>query len=394
MNKKNWLIKNKNLLYALLIMPFLQPFIFNEYPVVDKVYLSLKILSAIVIFLLFFLKILYKKIHISKFIYFIFLYSFILIISTIFNHSSIERCTSYVIPIVCLILLTEMWMDIDSKKFLKFVGSIFSIYVIINLFTVIFCPVIFADFSETVSSRYYFLGEDNRFIFVMLPLIYVLVVRDLMNNNKINYSTILIYFICLLTLVYRWSVAAMIGVLLIGISLLLKKFKHLKLNIYHIYAIVAFIYTAIVVFKLHYKLLPLFDMLFNKRQTLESRYMLWDLCIGYIASNPIIGYGIQTIEVLKSKFIVSHSHNMFLQFTYETGFVGLIIYIALFLLVGKSIYKCENKNITNFSAVVIFVILLLGIFDTLNHSYLFLLLFLIYKINNDYKKANGGVNND
>ena len=140
------------------------------------------------------------------------------------------------------------------------------------------------------------------------------------------------------------------------------------------------LYISIIVFKLHYKMLPIFEALFNKRQTLESRYMLWNLCINYISKSPIIGYGIQTIEVLKTKFIVSHAHNMFLQFTYESGLIGLFLYLTLFFIVGRSIYKCKNKQISKISAFTVLILLLLGIFDTLNHAYIFLLLFIIYKI--------------
>lgn len=384
MQNKKLLIKKINILYTILILPFLQPLMFKEYKSMDDIYIMLKIISSICIILIFCFKFLKGKIKITKFTGITFLYLSILFISTILNKASINRCISYILPIFSLYLLGEIWIDYDMKVFLNIIGNILSMYIVINLITVIVSPML-NGFSEKLMAKYFFLGEDNRFIFVMLPLMSILGIYDYLYKNKISQKTKLVYLICLITLTYRWSVSAMVAILLLGLlnNLMIKHKNNLYkyFNIKYIYIVLLLIYIAIVVFKLQYKLLDVFELMFNKRQTIESRYMLWEWCFSYISKKPILGYGIEEILVLKSKFLVNHCHNMFFQITYETGILGLISYLLLFYELGKKIMNSKNnKNIAKYSTIIIFIMLMLGMFDTLNHAYFFFMMFIIYKV--------------
>ena len=383
MQNKKLLIKKRNILYTILILPFLQPLMFKEYKSIDDLYIILKIISSIDIILIFCFKFFKEKIKITKFTDITFLYLGILFISTILNKASINRCISYILPIFSLYLLEEIWIDYNMKDFLSIIGNILSIYIVINLITVIVSPML-DGFSETLMSKYFFLGEDNRFIFVILPLMCILGIYDYLYKNKISKKTKLVYLICLITLTYRWSVAAMVAILMLGLlnNLMIKHKNNLYkyFNIKYIYILLSLIYIAIVVFKLQYKLLDVFELMFNKRQTIESRYMLWEWCFNYISKKPILGYGIEEILVLKSKFLVNHCHNMFFQITYETGVLGLISYLLLFYELGKKIMNSKNKDIAKYSTIIIFIMLMLGMFDTLNHAYFFFMMFIIYKV--------------
>lgn len=383
MQNKKLLIKKRNILYTILILPFLQPLMFKEYKSIDDLYIILKIISSIDIILIFCFKFFKEKIKITKFTDITFLYLGILFISTILNKASINRCISYILPIFSLYLLGEIWIDYNMKDFLSIIGNILSIYIVINLITVIVSPML-DGFSETLMSKYFFLGEDNRFIFVILPLMCILGIYDYLYKNKISKKTKLVYLICLITLTYRWSVAAMVAILMLGLlnNLMIKHKNNLYkyFNIKYIYILLSLIYIAIVVFKLQYKLLDVFELMFNKRQTIESRYMLWEWCFNYISKKPILGYGIEEILVLKSKFLVNHCHNMFFQITYETGVLGLISYLLLFYELGKKIMNSKNKDIAKYSTIIIFIMLMLGMFDTLNHAYFFFMMFIIYKV--------------
>lgn len=376
-------ISKQSFLFTILILPFLQPLIFNEYENIDKIYMMCKLISSFAILVLFCLKFFKGKVKVSKFLIITFAYLLILLLSTILNKASINRCLSYILPIFSLYLLSEMWIEFNMKNFLKVLGNILSIYIVINFITVIFIPM-FMQKANLEASRYFFLGEDNRFIFVMLPLISILGLNDYLYIGKISRKTKFIYLICLITLIYRWSVGAMVSLFLFGVlNVLLIRYKNNMLkffNIKFVYGLFIFIYISIVIFNLHYQLLDLFEIWFNKRQTVESRYMLWEWCFKYIENKPLLGYGIEEILILKSKFLVNHCHNMFFQITYETGYIGLITYIMLFYVLGRKIKICKNENISKYSTIIIFIMLILGLFDTLNHSYLFLMMFIIYSV--------------
>ena len=384
MNNKNKSNLKRSILYTILILPFLQPLMLNEYSNIDDIYMVLKLISSFCIVLIFCFKFFKGRVKVTKFTIITFLYLSILLISTLWNKASINRCLSYILPIFSLYLLGEIWSDFDLENFLKVIGNILSIYILINFFTVIISSLAIEGFSDELMAKYFFLGEDNRFIFVMLPSICVLGLYDYLYKNTISKKTKMVYSVCLITLAYRWSVAAMVAILILGIlnNLLIKHKNSFSkyFDIKYIYIIFLMIYIAIVIFKVQYRLLDLFELLFHKRQTIESRYMLWEWCFNYINKKPILGYGIEEILILKSKFLVNHCHNMFFQITYETGGLGLISYLLLLYEIGKKILKSEKQNIAKFSTIIVFLMLILGMFDSLNHAYFFFMLFIIYKV--------------
>ncbi len=365
-------------LFTLLIIPFLQPLIVNTIEPLDKIYLVLKIICAIIILLLFIMRGKFTKLIIA-----IATYCVLLCVSTLLNSGEIVRCFSYIVPIASLVMLCDMWMDLDSKSFFKNISVVFSIYILFNLITVISSSLLYDKlYLQHNMNKLYFLGEDNRFIFVILPLIYFLLVNPTFGKKKsIRY---LIYCICLFTLIYVWSVGAMVCTLFFGIMYYLFVIKKIKirtfLNSLTVFLFILASNISLIIFKCYNLFTDLFKNLFNKSQTLESRYMLWDRGVSYIKQKPIFGYGIEKIEILKDKFIVNHTHNALLQIIYESGFLGFLIFLIILFIILKSINGCSNEKIKYTSLISIFIMFLLGLFDSLNHAYFFLMLYSIYKI--------------
>ena len=86
----------------------------------------------------------------------------------------------------------------------------------------------------------------------------------------------------------------------------------------------------------HLRVLDLFAKLlrsFNRNTTLSGRTYIWDSAIHAIQNNWLLGYGIQSPEVLKATFIgFSHPHNLLISILYYGGIVGLILFgMCLFI---------------------------------------------------------------
>jgi tetratricopeptide (TPR) repeat protein len=102
----------------------------------------------------------------------------------------------------------------------------------------------------------------------------------------------------------------------------------------------------------------------NTQSESGSRIALWNDAISFIKENPIFGCGIgnwKIYSVVYSKFrdndfvVPYHSHNDFLEITTETGLLGGILYISLFIVSGILILNIllQAKNLeTNLIAIV------------------------------------------
>ena len=95
-----------------------------------------------------------------------------------------------------------------------------------------------------------------------------------------------------------------------------------------------------------------------------SRISLWNDALLSIKQNPILGCGIgnwKINSVVYSKYrdndfvVPYHSHNDFLEITAETGFIGGLLYLSIFIISGLFILKIffkTKKTETNLIAVV------------------------------------------
>ncbi|MDM8203643.1 O-antigen ligase family protein [Faecalicoccus acidiformans] len=368
---------NKSKLYFVLIIPFFQPLIFNSYTVFDTLFLILKIVSSLIIVSIYVTDLIHAK-DIKKPVFLVFLLQIILFLSTLFNNGSISRYFSQCVPIVSVCMLTELWICNDKYTFLEYVSKLLGLFILINFLTVFFVnPILQINNTHLSMDSVFFLGEDNRFIFVMLPFIYYsfLYSEKYSRYRKIFY---LMYILIFVTLLYRWSVAALVIVaalpLLYYMNQLALRVISVRLEYYVINILYLVLSLSFFLFKLQYSLLPFFNIVFQKMQTLESRFMLWDIALNHISNHPFIGEGVQSIQSLTSIFLVAHPHNTILTILFESGFLGLILIVFLFYLIEKKVSAVKNIKFKSASMAILISFLLLSIFDSLNHMYFYMLL--------------------
>ena len=97
-------------------------------------------------------------------------------------------------------------------------------------------------------------------------------------------------------------------------------------------------------------------MRFSENITTETasnseRMKLINIGIEEFKSNPILGIGIGNYnvyaqEVLNYNFRSDNltTHNIYLELLAETGIIGFILFISIYVLIGKEVLKLKNRN--------------------------------------------------
>lgn len=89
-----------------------------------------------------------------------------------------------------------------------------------------------------------------------------------------------------------------------------------------------------------------------------SRGILWRYGIKYIAESPVIGYGLEVIQIKYHKDCVNQSrpHNILIQFGVASGIIGIMLYISfIFIILYRSLKKV--KELDNNSICLLFIVI-------------------------------------
>ena len=110
--------------------------------------------------------------------------------------------------------------------------------------------------------------------------------------------------------------------------------------------------------------------------TVRIRYALWQAGWRMWLDNPIMGVGIGNFpnnlskyasDLLPFRYLADGAHNMYVAVLSETGLIGLIFFVSMFLFSLKDLSKSsnsENGKIANFArlwSLIIMLVLLAGI---------------------------------
>ncbi len=92
----------------------------------------------------------------------------------------------------------------------------------------------------------------------------------------------------------------------------------------------------------------------------SSRSGIWKPALTIMGESPILGHGLASFSTLYSEqnltppgFTTSHAHNLFLQILVQSGFVGMILVLAMIFLLAKDLIltarKLPQKNVPNYA---------------------------------------------
>lgn len=161
----------------------------------------------------------------------------------------------------------------------------------------------------------------------------------------------------------RASAVAVVGAILVLVFIFIfSKIKNLKLKknlSYGLFfiSLVSLIFAAGSLFSKDGALRQ-----FYLSQATSARLLVWDVSDKLIAERPLLGWGTENFEKtfelnydsrsLEEKYgneaWFDRAHNIFIDQTFDNGFIGLVLYILVFIILGLSllyvIFNSKNEN--------------------------------------------------
>lgn len=356
-----------------IILPFVKPAaeLTGDFDVIFDLW---KLFAALLIFVGC-VKTLHKASHI---LYWIIGLQVIMLLSTVINVADFKAAIVQVISVICICMYFDYFMRVDSYKA---ISSIMLPLVFMSILTAISMFVFYPDGMYLVGDestgdviRQNFLwGFDNSSIFNFIPGMFLLGLHSFLVNKKPTYIKSLIVFLFIsLAFLYVFSVSAFLGcfaILFAFVFLYLKKNSIKVFTTRNLIILVIVLSLILLIGNDKLTILIYFSKLTDKFNSLKYRFIIWDSVIYWWKQSPILGYGIEDKMLLTGKINLDHPHNYFMDVLYRAGLLGITTISVVFINLMKG--KWKDSHLNAFSAVVIFVLLLIAQFDFYNDHYLF-----------------------
>lgn len=236
---------------------------------------------------------------------------------------------------------------------------------------------------------------------VFVGLIYAKTLFD-GKNKWVNYAFITL---CSVTIMFAGSRTSLIGIL--GVIVLLPLFtgKYRDIDLSKAFKFLAL--CGVLIGLLYYYMMSnpalyarfTFDE--STTTSIDRRVYVWEALWNHvIPEHPFlgIGYGIQNVRYAVKPYVamVFHSHNMLLAILSETGIVGLVLYLILFIYLIRKILNHKNIYVTMaFSVILVGFIIGIGE-ETINRRWFWLAigLVLFYLQNENIKQEDRLIENE
>ena len=297
------------------------------------------------------------------------------LVSTLINKANFIDALgdSAAIIVICFIIETLL-LKYGTKKALKPIAIIFIIFSFINFAHVLY------KFDGTDINNNFLLGMDNRFIFYFLPMVCFSIIIDQNSNNKYKFLTFISFCISLLSLFYTRSIGALIGlVLLLVYYIVFIKFnKNIKIiNHKYVLLIILLLNVLILFLNIQYLFKEIIFLL-GKEPTFNGRIYLWEKGIKLFVNKPLLGYGVNKAFLIKYLFGYNHFHNIILNYLFEGGILLFSVFILMNITVSNKLIIYKNYKTTKILSACILISLFLGLVDTLDYAFFYVLYILAY----------------
>ncbi len=272
----------------------------------------------------------------------------VLIVSTI-HYSGIGpnlwKCLKYEWPIAAMILLIEQGARTKPQKMIRAFYHMYYINIVINfVLSMIFREGLFTEIDHEAQ---HWLGNENVFIVSMLAGLCCGYLDVLRRGKKITADYLILHVLCIMQLVWMWSVTSMLGIACYTALLALAWVVHsgwfYSLKLYSFLWVCAFFFFT--VFQLHKKTLKwLITGIFHKSVSLSKRTKLWRRILKRIRKRPILGYGVLSPDDFRKMTRYSnkhwvHAHNYILELLIRGGVMAVGVFAALVLWTSQELKK-------------------------------------------------------
>lgn len=210
------------------------------------------------------------------------------------------------------------------------------------------------------SQNWYFLTYDNDSIFYFLPIA-ALLLYYYYNFNKSALKVFILYIgFILYMFISKVAATALISMLLFTILVIYyiryetntnhnKKTK-IKLD-YKLSIYIGILFSIFMLSIVGGGLATKIGSYFGKDGSFSGRDRIWAAAMKLIKDRPIVGYGIEPLELVWNKLGQTHCHNIFLELLYTGGIIALIMFFLV-------VYMYRPKKNNTFSSYIFAVAML------------------------------------
>ena len=285
-----------------------------------------------------------------------FFYFWIVISTIIHNGEVIDSIKTALTAIGYISLVGYVFQQKNANDYLNVLSGILCCFAVLNLLTVVIFPkglYLIYGYNEGYSNPAYVFGHRNNAIEYLLPLIGLVLYRDICNGKK-KAELIFVIAVSVITSLLTWSVNALLCLAFVIVSFLFLSFKK---NLFFIRIPLLFLSSGIVSYlliikKIRTKYAYLITSILHKDITLSSRSVLWENGIEWIKKSLVFGYGFESRDVFFQKIgHMSSCHNYFLDFMYFGGSVLVLVIVVILILLSTNLAHYDNTIISRVSSI-------------------------------------------
>lgn len=349
------------------LFSFFRPTIFEKFEITNALFNGILILILLVCFV----DSIRRKVLPNR--WFIIIASFyygVLLYSTVIHNGSMSRALMIALTGYFTIFFVKYLMNFDFAYPTRVMRGLLWFYVFINLITILLFPNGLVTTGNT-DSAVYFLGQPTRFAFFYLPALLFCILGDINAHGKISLATIIIFIICLSTLIAAWSVGSSIAFLALAFFLVFHKLK--MFNIFTYIIVQAAAYVSLVYFHIQELFAFFIEDYLHKDATLSSRTYIWLNSLNMIEDSPLFGAGVFDNAYNKDVLGFVHAHNHLLHVTFQSGYLGLGLFVLLIIIGYFTVHHFRSLKTARILAFFIFMIgiqLLVDTVDGVRNHYL------------------------
>lgn len=352
------------------LFAFFRPNIFERLDLTNTLFNGLLVVSFILATLDYFIR--RNKLK-GLFILFVSLFYLIMIYSTVINRGSYSRMFMYAAVGFCTVVFVMYMIKYEFYFATKVMRVFMWLYVLINIASIIAFPhgITVTDRS---SSPVYFLGQDTRFAYFYLPGLLFCYLGDEYKKGRISVNTIVLYAICLASLITAWSVGSAIALLLFLLFFLSGKRKIFLPIAYYIVQFSS--YLGLTFFSIIRYFSGFITGFLGKDLTLNSRTAIWSRALRLISQTPLFGIGVPDNLTMTNSLGFVHTHNHLLQVTLQCGYIGFALFMALLLVSYLRLREYKDFEVAKVIAFFLFMIgiqLLVDTVDGVRNHYIFMI---------------------
>ncbi len=374
-------VSNKSFLYYLILIPFLYPRGFAEYILAYKLFFTAWLYASIALsFFVLVIRLSQRRAKLTKCMLFMFTYSFIFILITVFTQGRIDEGLQklFVPPALCIVC--ALCCNEDKVRFIKCISDILIVSFVLGL-------TVFSEFFMgqyfSVDTLILFWGHVQVTSQVGLLGIWIGYMQTSMGSHMRKKGILLIVLSVLVMLTGRTS-ASIISLILLGLGTM----------VIYLFKKPAILRAPSGVYILGYVLMNIALLFFLIRFKSTSIYtafaflnsgrtFVWESALELIKTHLWTGYGaygvkIQTFWTSWSGGGMNYAHNELLQRVLDGGILLAVVYLMMLFSYGSRISRMTNvrtKCVTNLCFVVVLFVML---FESVTEYYYVFILFELF----------------